>query len=385
MKYDVVVVGGGHSGLYGAAKLAEQGLRVALIEKKKFIGERVVCTGIISQEAFDKYGLPEDTIVGNIQNIRFHSPSNQFFDYKPSKKLARIVNRTQFNRYFENKALRQGVEIFTSSKVEKVKVREDGVQLKVTHAVNEESWLDSEMLILATGVNYKLFHEAGIQLPEAYLGGAQITVPWSHDDFTSIYSGTEVAPGAFGWAVPVEGGVARVGLLSDKNAGTYLKRLLDRIKPGWRDDTPETQMNLRPVLQGPLERSYNHRVLVVGEAAGQIKTTTGGGIYYSMLGVDVACEVLKTAFKRKRFSADVLSSYDKRWKKIMAEELRIGLYFRSVFAKWTDDQIEEAFDRLVQKELLALAYESAEFDWHKGLLWSVTRIPTFKKMISNPF
>ena len=56
--HDVIVIGGGPSGLNSASLLAEKGLDVLLLEKKKEIGHKVICTGIIGREAFERFDLP---------------------------------------------------------------------------------------------------------------------------------------------------------------------------------------------------------------------------------------------------------------------------------------------------------------------------------------
>lgn len=381
----MIIVGGGHVGLYTASRLAGLGLKVLLFDQKKSIGERIVCTGIIGEEAFKRFNLPLDTVLGKIQEVRFFSPLGSHFDYHPPEVLARVVDRSRFNQYFANEAVQKGAEIKTANRVEGIRIKREGVVVRVVESDGIESSYEGEVLVLATGVNYKLFHAIGLQAPQTFLSGAQVHVPYDDAGQTSIYVGREVAPGSFAWVVPLEAGGARVGLLSEKNPSFYIKRFLDRIRPGWRDDVGETQIDFRPVVQAPLEKTYTDRVLVVGEAAGQIKTTTGGGIYYGLLGAEFALETLKEAFRKNNFSANALSPYERKWKKAIGEELRLGYYFRKLFSKLTDEQIEELFDRMIQEEILNLAYREAVFDWHKNIILSVFRLPAIRRVFQNPF
>lgn len=382
---DIIIVGGGHVGLYTAYHLARSGFKTLLLDQKKAIGEKIICTGIIGTEAFQKFDLPKDTIVGNIRKVRFYSPAGNYFDYEPPHVLASVVDRPRFNRNLGQKAVREGTTIKTGCRVEAARIKKEGISIKVLDSEGTESTYEAQILVLATGVNYKLFEWIGLEAPKNFLSGAQIHIPFREEDWTSVYVGREVAPGSFGWVVPLETGVARIGLLSERNPAFFLRRLLDRIKPGWRDDTPESSMDLRPVVQNPLERSVADRVVVVGEAAGQIKTTTAGGIYYGLLGADLAVETLKEAFRKMQFSANVLSPYDRCWKKAIGEELKFGYYFRKLFSKLTDEQIEELFDRMIQEEILNLAHQEAEFDWHKSLILSIFKIPTVRRVFQNPF
>ncbi len=383
--HDVIVVGGGHVGLYTAARLAGLGLKVLLLDQKKSIGEHIVCTGIIGEEAFRRFDLPTDTVLGRIGQVRFFSPFGSSFDYSPPEVLARVVDRPRFNQHFARLAMAAGAQIKTGARVEGIWVKRDSVKIRVIEGEASESTHEAQVLVLATGVNYKLFQWVGLRAPESFLGGAQIHIPYQNEDWTSVYVGREVALGSFAWVVPLETGIARVGLLSERNPHSYLKSLLDQIRPGWRDDIGEKGIDLRPVVQAPLERTHADRVLVVGEAAGQIKTTTGGGIYYGLLGSEMAVETLKDAFRKNCFTANALSPYDRKWKKAIGEELRLGCYFRKLFSKLTDEQIEELFDRMIQEEILNLAHREAEFDWHKSVILSVFRLPAIRRVFQNPF
>lgn len=374
---DIIIVGGGHVGLYLASELARSGYRVVVLDQKKTIGERIVCTGIVGAEAFRELDLPKETVLGAIQRIRFFSPRGTFFDFTPPQTLAYVVDRGGFNRFFASQALRSGAEIQTGSRVEGISVCGEKVEVKVAETDGRERSYEARALVLATGTQTRLFELAGLRGPERFLGGAQIHLPFPGEDRTSVYVGREVAPGAFAWVVPLQNGQARIGLLSEANPGGYLKKFLDRIRPGWREEAEEGRMDLRPVVARPVPRSYGNRVLVVGEAAGQIKTTTAGGIYYGFLGAQAAAETLRDAFERNCFDHRILSGYERAWKKRMGEELRFGYHCRALFRKFSDRHMEELFsDENVREEILNLVYRKADFDWHRNLVFSMLQLPS---------
>ncbi|MDD5217394.1 MAG: NAD(P)/FAD-dependent oxidoreductase [Candidatus Omnitrophica bacterium] len=382
---DVIIVGGGHAGLYTAYRLACEGLRVRLFDQKDKIGYSVVCTGVIGAEAFSKFDLPKEHIIGAVQNVRFVSPFGTVLDYSPPAPLAWIVDRARFNLHFAEQALGHGAQIITSARVTDIHIKKQNVSVCTVLQDGEVKTWDAKAIVLATGVNYKLFDAVDLIPAKKFLCGAQAQIPYEGDDRTQIYVGREVAPGAFAWVAPINHRGARVGLLCEEQPLIYIRRLLDLVRPGWRDDIPESDIEVRPVAQGPIDRSYTDRVLVVGEAAGQIKTTTGGGIYYGLLGAEFAVETLKKAFQKNQFKASFLSNYERLWKKRIADELQFGYYFRKLFSKFSDEQIEEFLSRVKEEDVLNALQQEADFDWHKSVIFSIFNIPTVRRMIQQPF
>jgi digeranylgeranylglycerophospholipid reductase len=97
---------------------------------------------------------------------------------------------------------------------------------------------------------------------------------------------------------------------------------------------------------GTAGRTYGDRVVVVGDAAGQVKPTTGGGIYFGHLGAGIAAGVLDEALRDDDLSAARLSDYQKRWKAKMGRELSSGYRARRAWAKLGERQIEGLFSVL---------------------------------------
>jgi digeranylgeranylglycerophospholipid reductase len=122
--------------------------------------------------------------------------------------------------------------------------------------------------------------------------------------------------------------------------------------------------------------------LVVGEAAGQVKPTSGGGIYYGLLCADIAAEVLHQAFLAGDFSTAALSTYQKKWRARLNRELTFDYWARTLLAKLSNSRMDYLF-RVASKrgvpELIA-ATTNFSFDWHRGLLFQMAwhLVPFFK-------
>ena len=111
-------------------------------------------------------------------------------------------------------------------------------------------------------------------------------------------------------------------------------------------------------------------MIVVGDAAGQVKPTTGGGIYYGLLCADIAVDVLDRAIAGNDCSARALSEYERRWKKLLARELRIDRWARRAFERLSDRRMERLF-RMVQEGKATESLLNApdfSFDWHSRLI-----------------
>jgi flavin-dependent dehydrogenase len=120
----------------------------------------------------------------------------------------------------------------------------------------------------------------------------------------------------------------------------------------------------------PLTRTYTERLVIVGDAAGQVKPTTGGGIYYSLLCADIAANILQQALASNALSARNLATYEQAWKRRLRQELRMGYWARKFYERLSDSQIDRIFDIIksngIDKALLRV--EELSFDWHSSLV-----------------
>ena len=115
------------------------------------------------------------------------------------------------------------------------------------------------------------------------------------------------------------------------------------------------------------------RILVVGEAAGQVKPTTGGGIYFGILCADIAADVLHESIISNDYSADQLSLYQKKWRKKLSKELMVGYWGHRLLTWLNNTQIEYLFSIAHKKKISELITLSEEFsfDWHSKLLFQI--------------
>jgi flavin-dependent dehydrogenase len=184
--------------------------------------------------------------------------------------------------------------------------------------------------------------------------------------------GSSVAPGSFGWIVPFRRGdqeFARIGVSGKTSSIPYLGKLIhDLYNVGCLScDNVPLRSWIIPVA--PLPRTFADRVLAVGDAAGQTKPITGGGIFYGLLCAEAAARTVMAAFKRGDFSLGTLSRYEEEWRKKLGREIRIAAFFRRLAERLTDKDIDHLF-RIVQSDgVLSWVTTKAHFDWHGEVIY----------------
>jgi geranylgeranyl reductase family protein len=377
---DVIVVGAGPSGLRTAARLAAAGLDVRVLEKKPRVGAGVVCTGIVGKEVFDDFGLDRGSIVEELRRVRLVSPRATELVYEHPRPFACVVDRERFDGALAAAAAQAGAAVSCDARVEDMAVGPDAVTVTVRDADGAVRLESAAVAVLATGVDFGLQKKTGLSAPRDFLKGAQVECAFPGADMATLFFGRDVAPGAFAWSVPAGGGRARIGLLTQKDPKACLRRLLERSFDGASVVTGQSGIRTRPVAQGLLARTYGDRVLAVGEAAGQTKTTTGGGISYGLACADLAADVVRECFGRTSFGPADLAVYERRWKALLQKEILVGQYTRRMCARLSDGRIESLFQLARTDGIVPIIRDKADFDWHSGLIFALLHRLSFMKV-----
>ncbi len=75
---------------------------------------------------------------------------------------------------------------------------------------------------------------------------------------------------------------------------------------------------------GLMPKTYGHRTLFVGDAAGFAKPTSGGGVYTGIRSARHAASIAATCCETDTFTDAALAEYEQRWKADMGRELDLG-------------------------------------------------------------
>jgi len=381
---DVVVVGAGPAGLYSALLLAEEGFDVVVLEEHETLGEPTHCTGIVSDELSDLFKIPESLVLNRPTACLIHSPAGRVFSFAANGEGIAVIDRGEFDRELGAAAQRAGVEIRTGFKVERLRPEPRSMRVEGRTEV-----LSARVCILACGVGYGLQRQLGFHLPSLFLHSAQIEVDTRDGpSAVELFLGRDVAPEGFGWTVPVMRGERprmKVGVVARGDAEPRLEALLAAPGVSGRLVSPPGVLVRRLLPLGPAGRTYGHRVLTVGDAAGLTKPTTGGGIFYGLLSGLLAAETLTEALQRDRLEAGDLRAYEGRWRARLSPHLWASSCVRRLFARLTDRDLERLLDALASEDVQHVIRHTARFNWHGELIRALLGQPGVKSTLFQAF
>ncbi|MCL2679325.1 MAG: NAD(P)/FAD-dependent oxidoreductase [Dehalococcoidia bacterium] len=366
-RYDFLVVGGGPVGCRAATKLSIAGHQVAVLERNPSVGGRVCCTGIVSVECLKRFKIPRELVLAELRGAQAFSPSGRILHISRGEAQAVVIDRGVFNAFMARQAQEMGADYLLDNRVESLSVKPDEVAASVERRDGTRETFLARAVVLACGFGSRLPEKLGLGKINSWTAGAQVEVeaPQLNSE-VEVYVGRGVAPGFFAWLVPSGNGMALAGLMSRRAVDVHLTAFLEKLKATGKITRVTDRPCYRGITTGYTRKSSLARVLLAGDAAGQVKPLTGGGIYFGLLCADIAADTLHSAAETWDFSASGMALYQKKWKRLLGRELRLGRVGHSLFSRLSDDRIDWLFgmaDKRGLDEKLA-ASNKVEFDWH---------------------
>ena len=362
--HDVIVAGAGPAGNVAAYRLAGMGYDVAVLDWRLTPGDKL-CTGIVGTECLERYPADDADIFKGARSASVVAPSGKSHRIVKDTPQAYIIDRVAYVSSLARRAAEAGADYSLGENIVGIERSSSGVTVSTTGTAGGRRHR-ARVIIIASGFASPLLRMVGLgdRAGAEYMRCGQAEVEPDGLEDTEVYLGSGIAPGSFGWMVPLSGSRALVGLVSRGRLNGHMAAFMSGL---------ESNGKLTSVIEGPkrwglpirpVRKTFGDRVLVAGDAAGFVKPTSGGGIYYALLSGEVAADTVHSASMADDFSARQLKRYETGWKAIFERELRIGYYARLLYETLDDDQIERLLDGFLGTDLP----RDFSFDWHSGLI-----------------
>lgn len=275
---DVVVIGGGPAGLLAAREAAKKGAEVILFEKDLEIGEPERCAGLLSLTGLEKLSVDgsREYIQNRIRGAVFHAESGRKCLLDAKKAIAAVVSRKLFDQKLAESCEKLGVKVLTNTRVKRV-LGCAPFEIHTTAGTFNSSWI-----IDAEGAGSTLLRRTIGKAPESsgWMPILQFTIE-RHNlprEYVHLYF-TRMFPDFFAYFIPSDEECGKVGAASRKiDLRQSLEKFLSKEFPGARilRRISHTIYTGKPLKD--LDFSFSRRFVPVGDAAGHVKATTGGGV-----------------------------------------------------------------------------------------------------------
>lgn len=377
---DVAVVGAGPAGSRTARDLAISGLRVRIIEEHRQVGIPSHCSGLISPRTLHESEIGGEAALNRITGAFVHTQSGARVTLGGEETRAVAIDRVALDRRLCDQALAAGAD-YLRGRVTAVERVNGHVRLNV-QTDGRDAPLTAQAIVGADGAHSRVARALGMARPAEFAynlgieGQLRRDVPsylW-RDDHVHVFVGRDLAPGWFGWIIPVQDGIVRIGIGTSGSVKPV--ECYRRMADAW----PELFGGVEPIrMYGgtiPLNfapRSFGDHVLLVGDAAGQVKPFSGGGIYTSLVAARHAAKSLKASFGSRDLSARSLAAYERGWRKEIGRELRKSWHLRNFGLALSDSQVDRVVMALRGPRLQSLAARHADIDYPSRVLLRLSR------------
>ncbi|HVO78187.1 MAG TPA: NAD(P)/FAD-dependent oxidoreductase, partial [Methanomassiliicoccales archaeon] len=336
MDADIIVAGAGPIGTTFASLAAEKA-KVVVLEEHEKVGRPVQCTGLVAPRVVEAVDA-QDVVLSRLRSVTFHLPGGRTIELNGDGVKAVVVDRARFDEVCAVRAEKKGVDIRAGEKLTGFKSMKGAIEVH-SHRGSSERTYESKLVVGADGYKSSVAKCAGLKGSRSLVRGLQMDLESRTDDQSrvQVYVGEKIAPGFFAWQIPC-GDFTRVGVCVSPNHGApsaYLKRLMSRLDLK-EEKVLATASGIIPI--GPPPRTYAERVMIVGDAAGQAKPLSGGGIYTGFEAAKCAARTALEALESDDFSATAMARYQVRWKREIGRELDRGFALRRAYLGLSDSK-----------------------------------------------
>ena len=327
----ITIVGAGPAGSYLAYLLAKKGEDVTIVEEHESIGSPIQCTGIVTGSIEKFVKLPNNVIANRCSKVIVVSKNNRIVANTDEI----VMWRNKFDEFMANKATDVGVKILTNHQFINFN-NKNSIRIKNNNN-NHIKNIESEIIVGADGPSSAVAKSAGLKTNTKFYVGmqAKVKLKMDFDAFETHFGGN--FPNFFGWCVPESEDTVRLGLGAFKNAKDYFYKFLEE-RTG-KKEVLCWESGIYPIYN-PKQIIQKENIYLIGDAATQVKATTGGGIIPSLKAAQTLCDCI---INKK--------NYNKELKKHSGRELLLHLKIRNVLNKFSDSDYDHLLKLMSQEKV----------------------------------
>lgn len=329
-----VIVGAGPVGCYFAKKLIEKEIKPIILEEHKEVGKPLHCTGIVSPRLLNIINLPKDIILNKPDKLHIFSKNNDCI----VNGNALVINRIKFDKF-----LAKGLNVKLNTRFLSYERKNKEIIVK-TNKGN----IKTKLLVIANGASSNIINDKN-----DFIIGIQARIKMKHDNSVEMHFG--YIPDFFAWVVPEGKSIFRIGL-----AGRFPVKYFNSFVKKFKGKIINKQAGLIPMYYP--KKFYDDNVIAIGDSAGQVKATTGGGIVTGLLSAEIAANAVIKAYKENDFSSGFWrKNYYNIWKKTVGKELKMHYLIRKALNKFNEKDYDKLVNFAKENKFLFEKYGDMDF------------------------
>jgi digeranylgeranylglycerophospholipid reductase len=382
--YDTLVIGAGPAGLLAAQEIALKGYSVGVLEEHQKVGEPDHCAGLLSLPGLRALNLnvPENVIQNRVIGAKIYAPSGHSVSIERGNREAVVVDRRKFDAWLAERALKHGASVSTNAKVTRIQPDQTANYLAHIQGQDTSSEVTARIIIDAEGSRCSISKSIGFpevskssKFPAYQYEVADADVD---DDYVEMYYGRRIAPGFFAWIIPLGEGRARVGLAARNKAKIRLDAAIrhhPQIGRKMKNANIERRLGGVVLVGLPIKRTFKNRFLVVGDAAGMVKATTGGGVVMGGLAARIAGKIVSDALQERDVSDEILRNYEHTWRALLMSEFRAIYFAQKLLTFLSDKGLDVLIREIDELGLTDVVRREGDMDRQEKVIKKLLRDP----------